>query len=477
MRRFLRDTPTRPKYSISDEMGLRIEIAALASGVACALLFGIFAGCGATSHDYRRAAAEPELLHSSVKRLTDVMVHDIFSPPQAARGYAYPAIAAYEALAPGNPEYRSLAGQLNALGSTPAPDPDAEYVFEVAAVHAFLTVAQTLVFSEDRIAAFHDEMHARIDQSGMPSDVRKRSMAYGKTVADHILAWASSDNYLETRTFPKYTVEDEAGRWIPTPPAYIDGIEPHWNKIRPFVLASADQFVPPPPTPYSMEKGSKFFEEALEVYDVGNNLSDEQAEIAAFWDCNPYVMNTRGHVMFATKKITPGGHWIGITSIASRLAGADMMRAAEAYAITSIAISDAFISSWDEKYRSNLVRPETVINRHIDEEWIPLLQTPPFPEYTSGHSVISTAAAIALTDVYGDGFAFADTTEVEYGLPVRSFNSFKEASSEAAISRLYGGIHYRPAVDDGVDQGQAVGNYVTRNLTLRERPVATYEMP
>ncbi|MBT8400735.1 MAG: vanadium-dependent haloperoxidase [Rhodothermia bacterium] len=405
------------------------------------------------------------------------MVHDIFSPPQAARGYAYPAIAAYEALAAGNPSYRSLAGQLQALTDLPSPKPDADYVFEVAAIHSFLMVARAIVFSEDRIGTFHEEIHGRWKEMGIPSDVRKRSMAFGDEIANHVIAWANTDNYKETRTFPKYTVEDEPGRWIPTPPAYIDGIEPHWNKIRPFVLSSADQFIPPPPTPYSVDKDSQFFREALEVYEVGINLSDEQAEIAAFWDCNPYVMNTRGHVMFATKKITPGGHWIGITAIASRLAQADMVQAAEAYALTAIAISDAFISSWDEKYRSNLVRPETVINRHIDEEWIPLLQTPPFPEYTSGHSVISTAAAIALTEVYGDNFAFADTTEVEYGLPVRSFNSFMEASAEAAISRLYGGIHYRPAVEDGVDQGGAVGNYVTNNLTLRLNPLATHELP
>ncbi len=456
--------------NFSKSIHLTVAAIVLAAG-------GLHQGCSAVSHDYRTNASDPELLHAAMKKFTDVMVHDIFSPPQAARGYAYSAIAAYEAVAAGNDAYRSLAGQLHALDTSPIPDDDKQYVFEVAAVHALLNVAQALVFSEDRIGDFHEAMHDRISRMGIPADVLKRSKAFGDDVAAHILAWAESDNYRETRTFPKYTVEDAPGRWIPTPPAYIDGIEPHWNKIRPFVLASADQFVPPPPTPFSMEEGSQFFEEAVEVYEVGNNLTPEQAEIAAFWDCNPYVMNTRGHVMFATKKITPGGHWIGITAIASRVADAGMMRAAEAYALTSIAISDAFISSWDEKYRSSLVRPETVINRHIDEDWIPLLQTPPFPEYTSGHSVISTAGAIALTEVFGDDFAFSDTTEVEYGLPVREFTSFKQASAEAAISRLYGGIHYRPAVEDGVDQGQAVGDFVVQNITVRERPLASVDSP
>ena len=172
--------------------------------------------------------------------------------------------------------------------------------------------------------------------------------------------------------------------------------------------------------------------------------------------------------MFATKKITPGGHWIGITNIATREAGIDFMGTVEAYALVSIALADAFISCWDEKYRSELIRPETVINQYIDEDWVPALQTPPFPEYTSGHSVISAAAATALTVLFGEPFPFEDTTELEYGLPSRTFNSFYEASEEAAISRLYGGIHYMPACENGVEQGRALGKFVVSNLTTRE---------
>ena len=135
-----------------------------------------------------------------------------------------------------------------------------------------------------------------------------------------------------------------------------------------------------------------------------------------------------------------------------------------AYANVSISLFDSFISCWDEKWRSILVRPETLINQHYDEEWLPLLQTPPFPEYTSGHSVISRAAAKALTNLYGDNFQFTDTTEVAYGLPTRKYNSFFEASEEAAISRLYGGIHYRMAIEEGVSQGEKVGNFISENL-------------
>jgi hypothetical protein len=210
-----------------------------------------------------------------------------------------------------------------------------------------------------------------------------------------------------------------------------------------------------------------FFREVMEVHQTRLTLTEAQRALTAFWDCNPYVMHVQGHAMFATKKITPGGHWMGIVSIASRRQGADLMQSAEAYARTAIALADGFISSWTEKYRSNVVRPETVINRYLDEGWEPLLQTPPFPEYASGHSVISTAAAQVLTDQFGQNFAFVDSTEMEFGLGVRSFSSFEQAAAEAAISRLYGGIHYRRSIEQGVLQGRSVGQLVVRRVKTR----------
>ena len=171
--------------------------------------------------------------------------------------------------------------------------------------------------------------------------------------------------------------------------------------------------------------------------------------------------------MFATKKITPGAHWIGITKIASKKVNSDFDDTVYAYTKTSLAIADAFISCWDEKYRSNLIRPETLINQHIDENWKPILQTPPFPEYTSGHSVVSGAAATALTSIYGDNFSFEDDTETPYGLPIRKFNSFNEAADEAALSRMYGGIHYRAAIEVGVGQGRKIGALLESKIKMK----------
>ena len=404
------------------------------------------------------------MLHKSMKQLTDVIVHDIFSPPVASRIYSYPSIAAYEVLRNEDGNYESLAGQLNGFEPIPSPDPDAEYCLPLASVKAFLTVGKAMIFSTDKMDAFEEKILEEFKSMKIPRSVFKRSIDYGESVANHVLAWADKDLYKETRTFPKYTFDDHPHTWKPTPPAYMEGIEPSWNKIRTFVIDSANQFVPSPPTEFDLDKNSRFYKELIEVYDAVKTLNEERTEIASFWDCNPYVSHQTGHVMYATKKITPGGHWMGIASIAAKNSEADMMKSAETYVMTSIALADAFISCWDEKWRSVLIRPETVINEYLDEDWEPLLQTPPFPEHTSGHSVISSAAAVALTHLYGDSFSFDDDTEVEYGLPIRSFDSFYHASEEAAISRLYGGIHYMPAITEGVKQGKLVGNHIINNL-------------
>ena len=414
-------------------------------------------------------AITAEDFHAAVDKVTEIMVHDIFSPPVASRIYAYPNIAAYEILAQKEDGYKSLSGQLRELNSVPSPA-TASVNHELAALIAHLDVSKRLIFSEEKMTVYRDSLYS-IWEAQNETEFNA-SKEYGLQVAEHIVVWMDKDNYKQTRTMPKFSVDTgDPSRWQPTPPAYMDGIEPHWNKIRPFVIDSAGQFKPNPPPLFSMEKDSDFYNEVKEVYDISNEITakgdaSEEVAIAQFWDCNPYVSVTRGHLMFATKKITPGAHWIGIAKIAARKSSADVTKTVYTYAKTSIAIADAFISCWDEKYRSNLIRPETLINEHIDDSWEPVLQTPPFPEYTSGHSVVSGAAAVALTSIYGDDFAFDDDTELQYGLPVRSFSSFKEAADEAAISRMYGGIHYRKAVEVGVKQGRDLGTFVVANLQM-----------
>lgn len=420
--------------------------------------------CHSVNEHWKEESESLNMIHQQMSGLTDVIVRDIFSPPAASRNYVYPSIAAYETIRLQDESSKSLQGQVNGLSDLPTLDEEVDYNFPLATQYAFLATAKHFVFSEDKINEKIDALVADYEKVNMPKAVFERSIAFAKQMSKAVIDYANKDNYNQTRSYPKFNVTEAPYEWKPTPPAYMEAIEPHWREIRTFVIDSAQQFKPDFPTPVDISKGSQFHNEMMEVYDVVKNANEEEKEIASFWDCNPYVMNVTGHVMHATKKITPGGHWMEIVRIACENTDADLLTSAKAYVYTSLALADGFISCWDEKYRSNLIRPETIINETIDPDWIPLLQTPPFPEYTSGHSVISTAAATVLTDMFGDNFAFTDDSEVKYGLTIRKFNSFLEASAEAAVSRLYGGIHYRPAIENGVTQGAALGDHIVNTL-------------
>jgi hypothetical protein len=429
--------------------------------------------CDSDDQSYKTNVEDPEFIHRSVKAITDRIVHDIFSPPVASRIYAYASVAGYEALHHIDPSYESLAGQVSGLTEVPKPDPGVEYCYQLASVEAILKLGKKLTFTETDIEEFQKKMLQEFRDLGVPGDVFDRSVEYGDRVGDHIIAWSAKDNYAQSRSFPKYTILTDAGSWKPTPPAYMEAVEPHWNKIRPFVIDSATQFRPEPATKFSIDKSTQFYKEAVEVYQIGKDLTPQQKEIASFWDCNPFVVNVRGHVMFATKKISPGGHWMNITAVACRKAHASTIQSSEAYTRVALSLVDGFISCWDEKYRSKVIRPETYINQYIDANWVPMLQTPPFPEYTSGHSVISAASAVALTGVFGDNFAFTDSTEVEYGMTARKFTSFNHAATEAAESRIYGGIHYRAACENGKTQGRKLGEFVRDKIKTRKAVTAS----
>ena len=418
--------------------------------------------------DWRAAAENAGFIHRAIKQITDVMVYDIYSPPVASRTYAYITVAGYEAALPGFAGYRSLSGQLHGLKALPQPVSGKPICYTLAAVQAILSVGKSMVVSEETVAKFYTGILKEFKALGMPQEVFDNSIAYGQQIAAEIIAWAATDNYKQTRTFSKYAPLNDAASWKPTPPAYFKAVEPHWNKIRTFFIDSATQFKPAKATPFSTDKKSRFYKEALAVRDAGAKLNGEQKAIASFWDCNPFKMNVNGHVMYASKKISPGGHWVNITRLACQQSGADAIQSLEAYARLCVALADAFISCWDEKYRSVVIRPETYINQYIDAAWMPLIQTPPFPEYTSGHSVVSNTSSVVLSKIFGESFSYADSTETEFGLPPRNFTSFTQAAAEAAISRFYGGIHYMPSIINGATEGQRIGEFVVRKLRTRK---------
>ncbi len=422
--------------------------------------------CGETHNPEELNAYFENSVTEYNRKLTDVIVADIFTPPVASRIYAYSNIAAYEGIRFRDSTKNSLGGQLNDLILTAAPDSNKEYYYPLTSMVAFLNVAKVLVFDIERVDNLRKDLLKDVQEIGIDKEIYENSIALGDAISQEIIERASTDGYLRRTALPRYSVNKDPGRWKPTPPDYMEAIEPHWNTIKPFVLDSAGQFDPGLPTNFEISDNSQFYKEAKEVYETVKNVDSTQLEIAKFWDCNPNISTTKGHVMYFQQQISPGGHWVHITAQVLDEKETNAVDAAATLAQVSVAIADAFISCWDQKYKSSLTRPETFINEHIDPDWAPILQTPAFPEHTSGHSVASSAAATVLTHVFGDNYAFADETEVPYGLPVRSYKSFNHAAKEAAISRLYGGIHYRPAIELGVKQGKAVGEYVIEQIDL-----------
>jgi len=420
--------------------------------------------------DYDAVFKDPNLYCATVYQLNTVVMGNNFSPIVASRNYLYANVAAYEVVAGSYPdEYNSLAGQVNGLKAVPKPIDGKPVNAEFAALLAFCKLGEAVTFPAGSMKDYVDSLKKLAEDHGMPSEVFKNSVAYADTVSSAIMKWSRKDNYLETRGAPEYTVMDSPGRWVPTPPAYTSAMEPHWNTIRPVVMESAGQFTPPPPLQFDVtNKNSDYCKEVMNIKNAGDSLTEEQAWIADFWDDNPFKLNVSGHLMFGTKKFSPPGHWMSIAGIAAKKAKADFPTTVCAYAKTAIALFDAFIQCWDEKFRHNTARPETVINKYFDANWRPHLQTPPFPEYTCGHSTCSSAAAETLTSVFGDNFSYTDTTELEFGIKSRSFTSFRAAAEENNWARFYGGIHFHHSCIISTAYGRKVGELVVARLKMKK---------
>ena len=411
-----------------------------------------------------KAQNKAVVLHELNSLLINTVMVDFFTPPVASRIYAYPNIAFYECIRLDDPALNSLSGKLNGLGKLPAQPANSKIDNFIAAAVSFSYTAQNLVGSEHKLESWRQKFIDSLLYNKGNADLIKNSILYGKLVADSIFAWVKRDNYNQSRGLPRFTVSKEPGTWQPTPADYAQAIEPHWNTIRPLTLSSSSQFSPKEKLEYSLKKNSLFYKTMMEVYETVNKLDTVKKAIAKYWDDNPNVSVNLGHLNYFIHKISPGGHWMMIVKQACEEKKETVSRSSLAYTLTSIAVFDGFISCWDEKFRSNLVRPITVINDHVDKNWQPYIQTPPFPEFTSGHSVISNAAAAVLTGLFGDNYAFTDATEIPFGNETRHFKSFYEASAEVSWSRVYGGIHYPATARISITQGKEVGNHVLKTL-------------
>jgi membrane-associated phospholipid phosphatase len=437
--------------------------------MACAVVIALVVSACSEPGNYKNYTTDPILFCKTVKKLNNVVLDNNFPPMIASRNYTYAAIAAYECVAAGDSSYQSLAGQIKHLPALPKPEAGKPVDFSLAALLAFTKVGNAVTFPEGSMMDYYDQLKNVADSAGMSSAMLRNTVAFSDSIVAAILRWSKKDNYAQTRSATKFTVTQEEGRWIPTPPAYMQGVEPHWREIRTLVLDSAAECMPPrPPVFDSKNKNSPYYKYMMEVVKTGDSLTEDQKHIADFWDDNPFKMNVSGHVMFATKKFSPPGHWMSIVGIAAKEAKADFNTTVAAYAQVAIALFDAFISCWDEKYRSNYVRPETAINKYVAQEWRPYIQTPPFPSYTSGHATISAAAAEVMTYYFTDKLSFTDTTLLEFGIRNQRIQSFRLAAKEAAMSRLYGGIHYRFDNEAGSAAGTRVGTLVLQRIKLKK---------
>lgn len=429
--------------------------------IGLALIFVlIFATKNATASD----ADREQVLRKWYSLALSLIRHTpTYTPPVASRGLAYIGITAFEVTASGSTQLNSLGGQLRDL--KPLPQRDAKINYNDAAMlnAAMASIVKELFQNtgpsgQQAIKRLEDELNAQIKSGGVDPDA---SAELGRKIADHIIAWSRDDGgaIIQNMGFPlEYDLKPGPAHWVPTNPLARQQqlpLLPQWANNRPFAMPDNATCPLPPPHDYSEDKNSQFYKEAREVYDTSKALTDDQKAIAFFW------------IDDAMASPTPAGHWI---SILMQIADADHIpheRLVDTLARLSIAMADAFIGCWHEKYRHDLLRPVTYIKRVIDPDWTPFLLTPPFPEYPSGHSTLSGAAASVMTAVFGENYAFSDRTrERDKAIP-RSFPSFWAAAREAAISRLYGGIHFRAAIERGLDQGQCIAQYALQLKTWK----------
>jgi hypothetical protein len=433
------------------------------------IFFGLscFYGCSPSAESNPNMLVTNKEANAVINIMTEIMVHDISNPPLASRFYSYACLAGYEIVAENNPSFKSMHYILKDYPIIKKPN-IVNYSYRIAAVFSMLETAKALQPSGNKVDSLENYLSEYFTKKGTPNYILDSSIIYGKTISKEILKYAKGDGYRLISSYKRYSPFSEKGSWYPTPPLYLNAIEPYFNTVRTFYLDSSSQFKPKPPIKFDELKSSGFYNLMQEVYVESKTSSQAHREIASFWDCNPFAVLDKGHLQFGIKKISPGAHWMGIAGIACKQTNLSFDSTLQVYAILSSTIMDAFNSCWDEKYRSNRIRPETVIRQYIDSSWQPFLQTPPFPEYLSGHSVVSNASAEILSYFFGNSFEYNDTVEKDYGLPDRKFPSFKEAASEAAISRFYGGIHFMDAITEGAETGRQIGAYVL-NKCFKQR--------
>ena len=423
--------------------------------------------CQFSQAQNKKKATYPYYLQPAhaINTVTMVMVHDVVSPPVAARYYAYCTLGAYDIVSANNKKLPALNTFINAYtGNNSLATVNLKYDYKIAAYYSILETAKLLLPSGFMLKDDEDAFIELLQKTKVPQDIITNSVKVAENASAAIVSFSKKDQYSQLSALQRYTPVKDDSKWYPTPPMYMEAVEPNWKTIHTLVIDSAKQYKPKALIPFSKDTASEFYGQAKAVYDVSKNLSPEQINQALFWDCNPFAVTTSGHMAIGYKKISPGGHWMHIACLVAQKANLGFDESVMVIALNGTILMDAFISCWEEKFTSNRIRPETFINRYIDVKWQPTLQTPPFPEYTSGHAVISNASAELLTYLLGDNFAYTDNTEIPFGSGQRDFKSFRQAAAEASMSRFYGGIHYMQSIQNGNEQGKNLATGVINKL-------------
>jgi hypothetical protein len=400
-----------------------------------------------------------------VGQMTELMIHDVSNPPLAMRFYSYACVGAYAVYSSYDAKTPQILQKLTDFPSLPILDfSDSDPA--LASIFTMMDISSRMQPSGGMMKAWKQKYVDSLKNAGFDEQIIKQSQAIASSVVPVIISYAKADRYNKISNFPRYTPKKVEGTWYPTPPGYFAAVEPYFSTIRPYLIVDSalNSLEIQAPIAYSSAENSSFRQAANEVYLAGK--SEEEKKIAAFWDCNPFALSENGHLLIGVKKISPGAHWMGIAGIACAQKKLAFGPSLLVRTVLSLGLMDAFWICWREKYHSNRIRPETAVRKLIDPTWKPFLQTPPFPEYPSGHSTVSTTAATVLTKLIGDNIAYTDTVEMRYGIASRSFRSFHQAAEEASISRFYGGIHFKDGITAGQEQGKKLGKYLLNKFNL-----------
>jgi len=436
------------------------------------LCLGFLFSCSSEVDSNQKVTFNNDILSECNLAIQNAVVLDGVTPPVASRRYFYSCVAAYEAIQPFNANLLSTSKQFNGYEEKPSIDTSSGYCLDLVALSAYTTTAKQLVYKEDSITQFR-ERKLNLYKSKLHSKVFERSVSWGDSMGNVVVAWAKKDTFMQIRGTDFYLAKNDPHYWQPTPLEFMQAVEPQWKRIRPALLDSSSQFrdVLPKPEPYILFNGKstnkRFNEYMLEVYDASNSADSFKLLTAKYWDDNPNSTFHYGHATIKVLKVSPAGHWLSMFSTVARKQKYNIFQSAEGMLRMSAAMFDGFIAAWQAKYYYEYVRPVSVIRKHIDSTWLPRIETPAFPEYPSAHSVISSAAATVLTSIFGE-YEYTDSAENEFGMGVRTFKNFREASDQACQSRLFGGIHFREGIENGKLLGNAIGEYQLKKLKTRK---------